>query len=285
VNCFFAGLLIVGFAFTAALSSCVSPTASIQTDIDKFEKEHGDQIGRYQGPHRMIGYAWSGDRDKPPLLFVHGSPGSWQGWSHFLIDDDLQKQFHVLVVDRPGYGESGKGQTEPSLAKQGDDVIAALTTNLSGKPAILVGHSYGGPLIVRMAMDHPDRVAGLVIVAGSVSPALEDTHWYQYPARWVPFRWLLPDALRVCNEEIMALKDNLQEMLPRWRELKIPVAVIQGEKDDLVPPANVDFLREKMPEGTLVEVKRVPQMNHFVPWQHPELILEAIRIVKEKMTK
>ena len=258
---------------------CVNPTLAIEPDLKRFKTENANQILKFNGKNRVMQYAWSGDPKKRPLLFVHGSPGSWDGWSHFLLDPELQKNFQLIAVDRPGYGGSKPGTSVGSLEIQAADVMEVLKINQSGLPVILVGHSYGGPVIARAAMDFPNQILGLVFVASSVSPELESTKWYQYLAAWWPLRLLVPSSLRVCNEEIMALKPELMLMMPFWKDIKAQSVLIQGEADNLVPPENLDFLEKHLDHKTILKVMRVKDMNHFVPWQHPELIIEGINLL------
>src|SRR3546814_18455192 len=65
----------------------------------------------------------------------------------------------------------------------------------NGAPAIVVGHSLGGPIAAKLAMDYPDRVRGLLLLAPSVAPALEAPRWYQRLATWRVVQWLLPRTL------------------------------------------------------------------------------------------
>ena len=264
------------FFSVLALSSCISPTGNLQAEVNEFKKEFPNQIQKYDGKNRTMNYAWSGNSAKQALLFVHGSPGSWEGWVHFLRDPELLKNFQLIAIDRPGYGGSGEGKTEVSLAAQAEDLLEVLKVNKSQRPAILIGHSYGGPVIARAAMDHPEKVAGLIFVASSVDPDLESTKWFQYPATWWPFRVLIPAALRVCNEEILPLKAELQKMAPLWKNISAKVVLIQGQKDDLVPPGNLDYLIKNLNQTNVVKIFKIQEMNHFVPWQHPELIFQGI---------
>jgi pimeloyl-ACP methyl ester carboxylesterase len=266
--------LKAGLVFLFLLISCQNPTKVIRRDIERFEREYPDHFATYKTVHRQMGFAWSGNPAKPPLLLIHGSPGSWKGWAQFLLDKNLQKKFHLIAIDRPGFGVSGEGKAETSLEKQAALIFESLLFNSSKKRAIVIGHSLGGPVAARLAMDYPEKFSGLIFVAASVDPNLEKIKWFQYPGRW--FGFLLPKDLRVCNEEIFPLKDELEKMLPYWKKIQAKVVIIQGEEDNLVPAANVDFLLEHLPKENIVDVVKVPNLNHFVPWKRPELILQAI---------
>lgn len=263
---------------------CKNPAEVTEAFTDAFRREYPKQEVDYQSSTKQIRYAWTGSPEKRPLLFIHGSPGNWSGWSQFLMDRELQDQFHVLAVDRPGFGGSEPGSPERSLASQTENIVRILDTNQSGKKAILVGHSFGGPVIARMAIDFQQRIAGLVFVASSVDPDLETTQWFQYPAQWVPFRWLIPTDLKVCNEEILSLKSELTAMLPEWPKIeKMPSVIIQGDDDPLVPAANADFLAARISPEAMVQKQRVPGLNHFVPWLRPDLILEGIESLRSRL--
>ena len=263
-------------ALSAALCGCTSPTASIQPEVDRFKSQFSSQIVTVEGRHRQIRFAWAGDSNRRPLIFVHGSPGGWEGWAHFLLDENLQKKFHIMAIDRPGYGGSGHGDSETSLDRQADEVAALIDQNHSGLPAILVGHSFGGPVVARVAMALPDRIAGVIFVASSVDPSLEKTKWFQYPANWWPIKYLIPADLRVCNEEILTLKVELEKMEKQWRQISAQVAVVQGMDDDLVPKENVDFILAHLEQKHLVSIQKIESLNHFVPWKRPDAILKAI---------
>lgn len=263
-------------ALGAACVGCQSPMASIQGDIKRFRETAGDRIVSFQGVHRPMTMAWSGDPAKRALVFVHGSPGSWEAWARFLQDPELTSRFHVMAVDRPGFGGSGEGTSETSLRKQAEDVAAAMKANRSGLAPIYVGHSFGGPVVAAMAAYAEPKPGALVFVASSVDPALEETKWYQIPASWRLLRSLVPTPLRVCNEEILALKGELEALLPEWPKMTALALTIQGEEDDLVPPANEDFIAARYSPLRLIKRRRVPGLNHFVPWKRPDLIVEAV---------
>jgi pimeloyl-ACP methyl ester carboxylesterase len=225
---------------------------------------------------RTIHYAEIGPDSLPVAFFVHGSPGSWSAWVDFFKDDTLLRVVKMVAVDRPGFGNSsGFGRGEPSLEKQAaylKPVVEAVKK--PGRKLILVGHSLGGPLIARMAMDYPALIDGLVFVAASNDPDLEPREWYRKPGDFFLIRWLLPKSLRASNHEIIGLKPELERMVPRWQTIQQPSIVIQGENDVLVDPGNAEFRNVLV--NAPVELVLVPGMNHFVPWSHPHLIRAAI---------
>jgi pimeloyl-ACP methyl ester carboxylesterase len=232
--------------------------------------------GTYVRAGRTIGYVAAGNPLRPKIIFIHGSPGNWAGYVHFLEDPGLRDAYRI-APDRPGYGESGAGNTERSLAVQADALMGLLDLGNPSAPVILVGHSYGGAVVARMAMSADPRIRSVVIVAGSVDPALEKTKWFQYPADWIPIRWVIPSELRVCNEEIFELKHGLTEALPLWSRISARMSVIQGDLDELVPPANVDFL-DKILVRPLSNRVVIVGMNHFIPWRAPDRIWDVLRI-------
>jgi pimeloyl-ACP methyl ester carboxylesterase len=213
---------------------------------------------------------------KPLVLFIHGSPGDWEAWVQYLNDTNLIARANLIAVDRPGFGGSGAGQAERSLETQCNDIAPLLERAAPGQRIILVGHSFGGPVACRLAMDHPDKVTDIVILAGSIDPGQEHTKWYQYPAEWAIFRWMVPSGLVTANREIRALKGGLMQMMPLWPKMRQRVTVIQGEADDLVPPENADFAKSHLTNAQSLDIIRIPGMNHFLPWRQYDLVKSEI---------
>jgi len=229
---------------------------------------------------RAVQYVWTegsrtGADTLPMVLFIHGSPGSWDAFIGFLADSTLYSRAQLVSVDRPGFGKSGLGKAERSLKAQVAALAPLLNLSRSKQKPILVGHSLGGPVAARLAMDYPDRVGGLILVAPSIDPDLEKKEWYRPLGNAFPVRYWLPTELRVSNQEILPLKEELRQMLPLWATIRVPVIVIQGEDDPLVPPANALFAK-RMLINAPVTIQMIPNMNHFIPWSRPDLIHDAI---------
>lgn len=248
--------------------------ASIKKYFDK--KYISFKIGYYKSDGRWIRYLETGDDTQPLVLFVHGAPGSSNAFLHFLSDGDLLNQAHMISVDRPGYGYSGFGSAVISLRRQAAIIHPLLEKNNSDKRPILVGHSYGGTIIARMAMDYPDEVGALVMAAPAVDPRLEKIFRISYPADWIIFRWLIPACLRVTNQEKLGHIPELNRMLPLWEKITTPVTVIHGAKDWIAPVENAAFLQKQLKQTSVRLIIR-PDLDHLVPWEDPGSMKEAIK--------
>lgn len=247
-------------------------------EIDQYFKKKVAKgiLQSYSFDHQKINYLKVGSDTLPLVVFVHGSPGSLSAFIDFMADTALLKKAHLITVDRPGFGESNFGFGEKSLARQAAVLKPILEKYKLNRPILLVGHSLGGPVIARIAMDYPELVDGLVIVAGSMAPELEPNEtWFRAPLATPFLRWILPRSFRASNTEIYHLKPDLISMMPLWANIKAHTIVIQGKKDVLVDPGNADFAKKMMVNAT-VELVLVDNMNHFVPWRNPELIRNAI---------
>lgn len=218
-------------------------------------------------------YREAGDPNGRTVVFVHGTPGDSEAWTDYLMSPPAG--YRYLAVDRPGFGKSGPDDAVVSLAEQAN-AVAELLKAKGAKPAALVGHSLGGPIIAQFAVDHPDLTAGLVIVAGSLDPAQENVPFIQYVGDTWPISALLPRMIRNANREIIALEPQLAALAPRLATIKVPVTIVHGTKDDLVPFANVDFIKTHMTGTKAMDVTVLDGLNHFLPWNSKPKVDAAI---------
>ncbi len=270
---------VILFIISQILSSCLTFKTS-QKDIDKAFVGYKMKPVQHQikVDDVTMNYAEIGSDTLPVAFFVHGSPGSWSGFMDFMKDTFLLKKVKMVSVDRIGFGESDYGCAEESLVRQAEYLRPiVLKYKKLGKKIILIGHSLGGPMIARMAMDYPELVDNLIIVAGSIAPNLEPNEkWFRIPMDFMPIRVLIPASFRASNHEILYLKPELEKMLPLWKNIRQPVIVIQGGKDFLVNPKNADCAEKMLVNAKSLKIVRIDTMNHFVPWSHPQLIKKAI---------
>lgn len=260
----------------ALLAAVAMPSDPAEKKSEKKEVPRAPQApiteGDINGPRGRLHFAASGDSTKPLVLFVHGSPGSWDAFGGYLGDLDLARQAFLVSVDRPGFGLTDAGRAEPSLAAQVAWILPALDLAKTTK-AILVGHSLGGPVIARFAMDHPDRVAGLLFLAASVDPDLEKLRWYNRLGSLRLIQRLIPLSMVISNREIVPLKRELQQMLPLWNRVTMPTIVVHGTEDSLVPYGNAAFLARKLPQA---EIRSLKGSGHMIPWQRAGEVRQAL---------
>ena len=210
---------------------------------------------------------------KQLIVFVHGTPGSFTTFMHYMNDSLMQEHFHMISVTRPGWVERN-AEKVPSLDEQAAALEPLLRMDRSGKGTILMGHSYGGPVIAKTAMEYSELVSGLVFVATTGDPELSGPRWYNRLAVVIP-RFILGSGLKGANAEIMPLRPQLESILSGWEELEMPVLIIQGGRDRLVNPRNAEFMQRMLVNAEVTYMWREGQ-GHFVLWEEAGLIVDSI---------
>ena len=173
-------------------------------------------------------YAKTGSDTLPTLFFVHGSPGSWMKFGKYLKDKDLLEKFRIISVDRPGFGYSQFGKVK-SLQEQSRIISLLLSGLQNGKPIYAIGHSYGGPMIVKLAVDNPGIFSGLVLLASSLDPAAEKPEKWRKVLFKTPLNYFVPGAWRPSNEELWCLKNELKTLTPGFTTITCPVYIQQAQ--------------------------------------------------------
>ena len=210
------------------------------------------------------------------LIFVHGTPGGAGVWAA-----QFAKPFpgaNLLAFDRPGFGKSAPAPRQPHLQMQ-VDALLTLLTNATTNRVLLVGHSYGGPVVLLAALEHPEKIGGALLIGGDVDPAQEKPFWVQYFFGWRATSWMLPRALRQCNRELLTVRADLDVMKRLFPHLTVPVVMLHGDRDPQVPVENVAWLENQL--GVLGKTNLfakiiLPGVNHFIPWEHPIEVEHAL---------
>ena len=229
-------------------------------------------------------YVEAGTPGKPLILFVHGTPGSWHAFAAFLQDKHLAANTHMIAVDRLGFGESAKSGPRPSFDDQAQSIGRLLELNKSDTKTVVVGHSLGGSIGIRLAVDYPNHVGALLVISSAISPQLGGARWYNHFANLAAIRWIIPNSLNIANIEIMPLADELAAIEPRLADLIIPVTVIQGAKDKLVSPANADYVEATFVNAVL-RIKRFPNAGHFLIWEQPDVVTDEVLHLVHQLDK
>lgn len=248
------------------------------------ERKIDGRIGYYTSHGRKIRYASVGNDSLPTLLMLHGSPGSMSYYSGRYADTVIQRHFKVYTVDRPGYGYSGLGDPVASIQEQAE-MIRPLLDSLHKvrHPVIVAGGSYGASVASRLAMDHPELVDGLVLTGPAIGPGLEKMYWFSPIIEHWSLRWFIPRIFRSANTEKMHHREELEKMLPYWRNIRVPVIYMQGEKDELIDTANASFARQHLVNAPYLDIRFIKGREHRLAQFEWPAIRESIMEVYSRV--
>jgi pimeloyl-ACP methyl ester carboxylesterase len=113
----------------------------------------------------------------PPIVMIHGASSNLEAMRHPL-GDLLASNHRVILIDRPGHGWSTRTHLADSTPAIQGKMIEEALEKLGIGNAVFVVHSWAGALGARMALDYPERVAGLVMLAPVAYPWRGGVGWY-----------------------------------------------------------------------------------------------------------
>jgi pimeloyl-ACP methyl ester carboxylesterase len=224
---------------------------------------------------RSLHYAKLGHDTLPLLFLVHGAPGSWQGYFNLMNDPELQERFLMISIDRPGYGKSDYGDALVSIEDQARMMHAILARYPNNRPIILLGRSFGSPIVAQLAADYPELVDALVMLAPPIDPQLEKFWWFSPLGRWNYVQKFLPDAVNVATLEKYAHERELKKLDRKWEKIHKPSTVIQGGKDWIVEPRNLLFAEKKMRNAPL-RLVYIAEQDHDISTNRPDLVKKYV---------
>ena len=122
-----------------------------------------------QLPGLKMHYARAG-KGANNVLFVHGYSSTWQVWSRVM--KNLPKDFGAIALDVRGSGDSDKPETGHTIEQMSEDVYQ-FTQALDLKDFTMVGHSMGGVITMKFALEHPELLKSIVMVNPAPADGLE----------------------------------------------------------------------------------------------------------------
>jgi len=161
-----------------ALLGVMAPPEVSEGDIDTYVAayvtpvvdEEGEESDASPGMQRIkigdisIRYDRRGKADGIPVLFIHGFGGDLDNWLFNI--DALAEQSPVIALDLPGHGQSTVRLPGTSIAALADFVVSFMDA-LEIPQAHIVGHSMGGAIAAQIALDRPEHVASLALIASA----------------------------------------------------------------------------------------------------------------------
>ncbi len=251
-------------------------------------------------PHAQINGArlWYEIRGSgEPLLLHHGYTASRINW--LPAAELLEDRYQIILMECRGTGESEHTEQGYTLEQYAADVIGMLD-HLGLDKVTFAGHSMGGGIGYLLGLNHPERLARLILMApipadgiGEIDPQLREARLAERRrrdrgailARYVAQRFR-PDRetdawfhsrvdhiLGVSDGHFEQSADSMRDLTlgHRLAELRIPTLMIAGAVDGLLPANLMDFL--KLPNATLEVLSRA---GHEVAVHEPEAVARAM---------
>jgi pimeloyl-ACP methyl ester carboxylesterase len=217
-----------------------------------------------------------------PLVSLHGAGGMRLSRSHAL----LAEQYRVIVFEVPGFGHSPANERSQSMSELAHTMLQAVSNVGLGR-FNLMGNSFGGALALWMAVQQPERLQALILVAPAAmrpegdplpparSPEERLARLYAHPERQAPAP--PPDPAIVAEQEALvrrvfgpARDAALEGRLPG---LHVPVLVLFGTLDRMIPPEMGRLYCEKLPNCHLVLVY---DAGHAMDADRPEAFVSVV---------
>ncbi len=228
----------------------------------------------YDHPLRWVEVSTLNKDTLPIVLFVHGAPGSANNFYDFLADTSLLNQARLISVDRLGYSPYDQGESVVSIQKQSDALVKILS-HYQYPWLIVVGHSYGGPIVSNFAIDNPEKVKAALLLAPALDPENEKILGIAKLTKWKATKWMAPDLFMVATDEKNAHVEQLNILLPKWEHVSVPFIHLHGTKDGLVPYENIKFSKTVIPSEFL-QIISIKNGDHLLPWSETELVKKEV---------
>jgi pimeloyl-ACP methyl ester carboxylesterase len=264
------------------------PAVNLAGPADRFVNVDGVNI-RYQ--------TWGEPApDKPTALLIHGFANSLQSFRR--LAPLLAGRYYVVAYDMPGFGLSDKpapfDYRNEHQAQVGADLIKALGL----QRVVVAGHSLGGAIALRVALDSPEVIGLVVMNPGIITsgvPAIAKYLVFPFPRIQAKifgdpeFRSgflkrsfvdptivtddVVKDLSRASRSEgylrgmtSMMGQYNDPDEVPLLPRLKVPSLIVWGKQDRGKPASEFDELKAKLPFNTAV---LVPTSGHYVQEEAP----------------
>jgi pimeloyl-ACP methyl ester carboxylesterase len=267
--------------FCTTFTACFRFRMSDKEAIKTYGKlGHQFEINRYISGNRTLRSLEIGNDSLPIVLFIHGGVGTSLGYRNYLKDSVLLKHFKMIAIDRPGHGYSDFGKTIVSVEKQAQLMLPLLRKmKASGRKIILVGHSFGGTIAARIAMDYPDIADALVLSSPAIDP-VEKLFWFNKPLDFWAIKWMIPQNFIIANDEKIAHGNECHQMLPFWSKIHVPTIYIHGQNDTVVPFSNSEFAKKQLTNTPSVKYILKDDLPHIYYVENIEIIKNELLALK-----
>jgi len=240
--------------------------------------------------------------DKPTLLLIHGFPLNSSMWSPQL--DDLANFVRVIAPDLRGHGQSDPIAGQYSVELLADDCADLLAHLNVATPFVVCGLSMGGYIALEFFRRYHEYVAGLILTAtragadtdegkanrdkmaemakqkgvtavvDAMLPKMLSPENYAHDPELVAFARHMMEmtSLEGVIGALAAMRDRPDSM-PDLPDIDVPVLVIHGADDQLIPVTEAEAMAETVPDGRLVII---PNAGHLPNLEQPDAFNDAV---------
>src|SRR6185369_6732858 len=241
-----------------------------------------------------------------PVVLIHGNPGSFHDYTLAVVER-LSQSYHVLAFDRPGHGYSERHDSMRTTVEVQARIIRDALQKLGIVQPVLVGHSWGGSLVLAAAVAHESDLSGIVLLAPAAYPSVRIEWWSLVPHFVVntltPFIgrsfvrrnlkqaydpqdvqheyaeqaaeiWMQPDRIRACAYDERTLRASLKSLSQHYSAIKLPVVIVTGSNDRLLDPKQHAFPLQQAIENSRLIV--LPETGHQLPQTQPDAVISAV---------
>jgi pimeloyl-ACP methyl ester carboxylesterase len=238
-----------------------------------------------------LNYLEQGDRRGEPIILLHGYTDSWNSYAPVL--PLMSKKHHIFALDQRGHGDSSK---EESSGYVMDDFVADVIAFMDAKgigKATLVGHSMGSMIGQLVAIQHPKRVARLVLVgsmimgrhagAEELNEAVQtlvdpiDPDFVREFQLSTVYGEVLPEFIDYVIAESLKVPAHVwrqalasfveQDTSAALRKITAPTLILWGDQDTIFPRSDQERLRGLIPNATWLTYA---ETGHSLHWEQPE---------------
>ena len=256
----------------------------------------------------------------PAVVMIHGNAGSIEDFEFGAIES-LSANYRVVAIDRPGHGKSDRPNRKNVDVEYQARLLHRVLSSLNVARSVLVGHSWGAALALSYALQYPDEVSALILVAPAAYPDAGEARLLQainkppvignvplmlgnsivgrhilrgvlrrafspqpLPEKYfqlVASSWLGRKQLKAYLDDESNLNASLRKLSNHYAEINVPVVIITGDHDQIVSPEENAYRLK----DSIANSRLIELRNtgHEIPQTHPESISSALSLISSPM--